>query len=94
MRRHASWMTELDERILEFLNENGNHQPGAIRERLDAMSADMDYSDNYVNMRCRKLRDYGLLVNVGGGVYSITDDGRAFLAGELDAGTLDDPTEE
>lgn len=86
-------MTELDERILEFLAENGNHQPGIIQDRLDELGADMDYSDNYVNIRCRKLRDSGLLVNVGGGVYSITDDGRAFLAGDLDAGTLDEPDE-
>lgn len=89
MRKHADWMVPLDERIMEFLNETGNHPPSAIRDELADAGVDLDYSANYVNMRCRRLSEPSLLANVGGGTYSITDDGEAFLRGDLDAGTLD-----
>lgn len=91
MRKHAGWMNPLDERILEFLDENGNHQPAAMQSKLADAGVDLDYSENWVNIRCRKLRAAGLLINVGGGVYGITDDGRTFLEGGLDAGTLPEP---
>lgn len=88
MRKHAEWMSSTDERILEFLAENGNYQPSAMRDRLEELGGDLDYHSNWINKRCRKLESYGLLANVGGGVYSITDEGRAFLEGDLDASTL------
>lgn len=88
MRRHAEWLGQADERILEFLAENGNHPPKAIRDNLAQINEAMSYHHKHVSRRCRELRDYGLLVNVGGGTYGITDDGRAFLAGELDAAEL------
>lgn len=94
MRYHASWMVEVDERILEFLDEQGNHPPSAIRDQLAVRSSGMDYSSTYINNRCRKLRNYGLITNVGGGTYAITDEGLAFLDGDLDAATLDAETDE
>jgi len=81
-------MVELDERILEFLEEYGNHPPGAIRDQLAEIGDGMDYSSQHVSNRCRKLRDYGLVTNIASGVYSITETGRSFLAGDLDASTL------
>ena len=88
MRSHADWMVEVDERILEFLDERGNHPPSAIRDQLAEIGSGMDYSSQHINNRCRKLRDHGLVTNVASGVYSITDTGRDFLTGDLDAGTL------
>lgn len=88
MRKHASWLTQADERILEFLLKYGNHQPKAIRDRLREIGKRMEYHQNHVGERCRELADYGLVVNVGGGVYSISDEGKRFLEGELDAADL------
>jgi hypothetical protein len=81
-------MVLLDDRILEFLAEYGNHQPAQITDRLVEIGAGMDYHPKYVGRRCRALADLGLALNVGNGVYTITDEGRAYLAGELDASTL------
>lgn len=90
MRKHASWLSQADERILEFLSENGNHPPLAITENLREIGEDMDYHAQTIRRECRELRDYGLLVNVGGGTYSITELGDQFLSGDLDAATLTD----
>lgn len=89
MRKHASWLTQTDERILEFLRERGNHPPSGIQHRLSESGVDLEYHANHVGRRCRELAAYGLLENIGGGTYSITERGEAFLDGELDAGMLD-----
>jgi repressor of nif and glnA expression len=86
MRKHGEVVTQADERILEFLDEHGNHRPTPIRDAL--ADNGMEYSQNHIGERCRQLADHGLLVNVGGGTYSITNAGRDFLTGDLNAGTL------
>lgn len=88
MRKHSEWMTQSDERILEFIDEHGNHPPKAIRDSLAELSSGMEYHPNYIQVRCRTLQDHGFLQNVGGGTYSITEVGREFLAGEIDAATI------
>lgn len=88
MRKHADWMAHADERILEFLFEYGNHQPAQISERLPAIGEDLDFHSKYIGRRCRKLQSYGLLENLGNGVYSITDLGEQYLSEELDAAML------
>ena len=89
MRKHGEWMTQTDERILEFLSEFGNRQPHAISDKFAEMGVDLDYHVQSINRRCWTLTDYGLVTNVGGGTYSITELGKQFLDGDLDAGTLD-----
>jgi predicted transcriptional regulator len=89
MRKHADWLTQTDERVLEFLREYGNHPPSAIRDRLAEIGQDMSLTPQHIGARCRELAEYGLLANVGGGTYSITDLGEQFLDGDLDAGTLE-----
>lgn len=91
MRKPAGWMTKADERILEFLQEEGNHQPSHMAHLMPDEGADLDFHRNYLGRRCRELANAGLLVNIGNGVYTITDKGEAFLAGELDAATLEEP---
>lgn len=81
MRRHADWMTLADERILEFLAEQGNHQPAQIAKEFG-------FHRKYIGRRCRTLEDYGFLNNRGNGVYQITDRGREYLSGEFDASQL------
>jgi len=42
-----------------------------------------------INARCKTLVTYGLLVHLGNGVYDITQKGKQYLAGELDARDLE-----
>lgn len=89
MRYRSEWMTKVDDVILEILSEEGARQPSHLRTYIDDTHAGLSLDRNYLGIRCRKLADYGLVVNVGNGVYSLTDEGRAYLDGELDVGTLE-----
>lgn len=84
MRLSADWMSLADERILEFLSEQGPRSPTKIVE-----SGLVRFTRPHVNKRCQKLESYGLLQNIGNGVYMITDKGEEYLAGELDASELE-----
>lgn len=77
-------MVLADDRILEFLSENGPRSPSKMYE-----SGAIRYSRGYINSRCQKLADYGLVRNLGNGVYQITDRGEQYLSGNLDAMELD-----
>lgn len=83
MRKRGSWMKPADDIILELLEEEGQYTPIVIAEETG-------YSQKHVNRRCRDLQDHGLLRNIRRGLYQITDDGRAYLAGELDANELEE----
>lgn len=83
MRLSAEWMTIADERILEFLHEEGPRTPTRISE-----DSRVRFSRPHINTRCQKLTKYGLLETLGNGVYRITDRGEQYLGGELDASTV------
>lgn len=76
-------MVLADDRILEFLSENGPRSPSKMHE-----SGDIRYSRGYINSRCQKLADYSLVLNLGNGVYQITEKGEQYLDGDLDATEL------
>jgi len=82
MRRSGKWMVLLDDRILELLNQEENEfmTPSEIAD-----DDRIPYSSNHVGRRCKKLAEHGLLQSVGRGVYTITDNGRAYLKGEYSA---------
>ena len=82
MRHSGKWMTSLDDRILEFLNENKPTTPTKMTSR-----ASLPYSRQHVDRRCKKLDENGLVENLGNGVYMITDDGEAYLEGRLNTET-------
>ena len=84
MRYDADWMSRADDRILEHLSEAG---PDTPKEMAD--SGRVRFTRQHINQRCKKLVNYGLLVHLGNGVYDITGDGEQYLAGELDAATLE-----
>lgn len=84
MRYSAEWMTLADERILERLSEVETDTPKGMAE-----SGDVRFSRQYIGQRCRKLADYGLTQPLGNGVYRITEEGEAYLDGELDVAELD-----
>jgi len=77
-------MTRADDYILEFLDEKD------IKATPRVISANIDYTHQYVNERLKPLRENGLVENTGDGLYRITDRGRAYLAGELDADDLEE----
>ena len=77
-------MTIADERILEFLQEEGPRTPTRI-----VNDGRVRFSRPHINTRCLKLTGYGLLETLGNGVYRITDEGEQYLRGELDASELD-----
>lgn len=72
-------MTIVDDRVLEYIRENGHGSPAEMKR-----NGPIPYSRAYIAERCRKLADYGLLQPVGNGVYTITDRGERYLDGELD----------
>lgn len=78
-------MTQGDDRILETLESSGL----VLSPRV--LAENTDYTRNYINKRLKKLRENDLVDRVDDGLYSITDRGRAYLAGELDADDLEAP---
>lgn len=72
-------MTIADDRILEFLQEEGPMSPSKIHD-----DGRVRFSRTYINQRCKKLVNHGLAKNLGNGVYSITDKGQRYLEGEED----------
>jgi predicted transcriptional regulator len=76
-------MNQTDNRILELLDESDLIlSPGV-------MAVNLDYTRNWVSRRVSKLLDAGLVERVNGAYYRITDKGRSYLSGELDAEELE-----
>ncbi len=88
MRPRVPWMTSADNQILEFLDETD------ILATPHVISANIDYSQQYVNERVRILVRNDLLEQTEGALYRITGRGRAYLNGELDVEDLPPKHEE
>ncbi|ELY52480.1 phage PhiH1 repressor protein [Natronolimnohabitans innermongolicus JCM 12255] len=82
------WMTRADDAILEFLLNEGN-QP--LVANPATVEANIDYKISHVRRRLRALLQGGLVeyYDEDRGLYQITDRGRAYLQGELDADDLE-----
>jgi len=52
------------------------------------------FSRGYINQRCQKLAENGFLLNLGNGVYQITERGEAYLRGEFDAQSMTEVDDE
>lgn len=86
MRPLVDWMTKSDPAILELFEETGLSMPPAV------VSYNIEgVSHPTVKRRLPILADEGLLERAEDkrGYYRITDRGRAYLAGDLDAGDLE-----
>ena len=88
MRYSADWMVLADDRILEHLSEVETDTPKGMAEE-----GEVRFSRQYIGERCRKLADYGLVQHLGNGVYRITEDGKDYLTGKLDAVELEDSSD-
>lgn len=89
MRLSADWMSIADDRILEFLREEGPRSPTKIHE-----DGRVRFTRQHINTRCKRLVEYGLLQHLGNGVYAITEEGKNYLDGELDVNELTPPADE
>ena len=90
MRRpRVEWMTRADDTILEFLLNDGNEPLNASPTFVEA---NIDYKISHIRGRIRKLHEAGLVeyYDESRGIYRITDLGREYLAGEIDANDLQD----
>jgi len=79
MRPRIDWMTQGDERIMEFLHEK------EIVASPSVIAANIDYTGEYISRRCRKLADAGLLQRVDASNYRLTELGENFIVGEVKA---------
>jgi Mn-dependent DtxR family transcriptional regulator len=82
-------MTIWDDRILEMAREEDSVRAPTLVE-----SGYLHISRSQISRRLRKLKDYGLLNDLGNGVYVITEEGHRYLDGELNAEELPDEAEE
>ena len=83
MVERVSWMSPIDYEILAFYDE--------YRDLLASprvIAANIDYDRNYTGKRCRNFADRDLLVNHEG-LYELSEKGRKFLDGDLDADDLE-----
>lgn len=75
-------MQPVDDRILEIFREHGNLTPAAVEEFGGP-------SSSHASRRCKKLARHGLLEQIVTGLYTITDEGAAYLDEEFDARELE-----
>lgn len=88
VRKPGDWMSpKADDRILETIREMGNMTPLALSR--DGEQPRLDMGRTWASERCRVLTRYGLLRKLDRGLYAITDEGIAYLEGELDARELE-----
>jgi len=86
-RKNAGWMTQEDERILEYIGEHGLSTPRTISRETFAR-----VSPGHVAERLQVLADAELVARSGVRSYELTRDGQRYLAGELNAAHLPTPT--
>lgn len=89
MRLSGKWMKGADDRILEYLNEEG---PSSPKKMYD--DGRIRFSRTYINVRCQALAEHGLVLNLGNGIYQITDDGKRYLDGDLDTSVDEEGNEQ
>ena len=83
MVERVRWMSPIDYEILLFFDEHD------IRVSPKVLGANIDYDRQYTSKRCRKLLNAGILEKDENGLYQLTEKGRKFLAGDLDAEELE-----
>jgi len=83
MVERVAWMSPIDYFILEFYDDYD------IQASPKVVAANIDYDRQYAGKRLKVLTEEDLLQQEENGLYSLTDRGRAFLSGELDADELE-----
>jgi len=83
MRPRVEWMNQTDDRILELLDESGLILSPAV------IAVNLEYNRSWISRRISKLVDVGLVESINEGYYRITDFGREYLVGDIDADELE-----
>ena len=94
MRKRADWMNTACDPVLELLADSDLAlPPGAIAYNLEQRMGTAPLRST-ITRAIDVLAEYGLIQQAPGSktYYEITDNGRQYLAGELDASTLE-PTD-
>ena len=78
-------MTIWDDRILEIISNEGPASPTPLSEHKY-----IHIGKSGVSKRLNRMKDHGLVQELGNGVYSITAEGEKYLSGELDVSDLND----
>ena len=73
-------MTIWDDRILEIASNEDSVRAPQLEE-----TGYFPISRSQISRRLRALRDHGMLKDLGGGVYMITELGESYLDGEVNA---------
>lgn len=88
VRRMGTWMERVDERIMEFLADEG-----WATARTMIGSGGFDASESRLAERCRVLAHAELVApyvdGPGADVWELTGRGTAYLGGDVDAGSID-----
>ncbi len=95
MRPRVEWMTGNDDSILEYLEEHDVALPPRGLE-INLQREQIGISYRTINRRLKTLQQKGLVdkIDEQSGYYAISDKGRAYLAGEIDASELEDDASE
>jgi len=75
-------MNPVDDQIMEVLQESGAGTPRSLADEIGR-------NNDYLGVRCRELTKYRLLKRPSRGLYTLTDLGEQYLAGELDVSDLE-----
>lgn len=80
MRHSAFWMKQLDERILEYIDDQGWATP-----RIMARESRFSASPGHIQERCKMLHYIRFVEPIYGDAYDLTFDGMLYLDGQIDA---------
>jgi DNA-binding PadR family transcriptional regulator len=80
MRFSGSWQSVWDDRILEIISQEGPSSPKTIKD-----TGVIHVSKGHISNRLSTMAEHGLLHRLPNGVYSLTEEGEAYLEGEYDA---------
>lgn len=89
MWRQVDWMTAGDDLILTVLGTPFDPLNRTLKLSPGCIAINIDYNNDYVGTRCRKLVKAELLEK-DGQYYTITEKGERYLAGELGRDDLED----
>ena len=90
MHREVEWMAPADEYIIEFLHACRCANDNPAKQTPKTVGLNTAYSRTHAGTRCLELSKRGLVERHERGVYSLTELGEQFAAGELTADDLRD----
>lgn len=85
MVERVDWMSPIDYFILDFYEDHD------IEASPKVVAENIDYERVYTSKRLKTLVSAGLIEQGENGLYSLTDLGRGFIAGEVEGEDLEPP---